>query len=240
MWLVDAFRQTPGHSHDLLLFLDANEFALRERTNFYHQAVSFVVANQATTKTLSRINKEQAMAIDMRGIARQIVQEYDLPLTGTHGITHWARVYDNGQRVAEASGADKDVVALFALFHDSKRRNEGYDPDHGQRGAEMAKRLRGDFFELSDSQFYLLIEACRGHTHCRLHDDVTIGACWDSDRLDLGRVGTMPHPHYLNTDEAKRKETIHWADGRASFNVIPDWITERWGIELPSLADGQY
>ncbi|MFN3149869.1 hypothetical protein [Bremerella sp.] len=177
------------------------------------------------------------MAIEMRGIVRHIVREYKLPLTGIHGIVHWARVFDNGQRVAEASGADPDVVALFALFHDSRRRNDGYDPDHGRRGAELAKEVRGELFELSDSQFALLIEACCGHTDCRHHDNITIGACWDSDRLDLGRVGTRAHPHYLNTDEAKREETIAWADGRAVFNVVPDWIEDRWGIKLPIAAE---
>lgn len=176
------------------------------------------------------------MAIEMRGIARHIVREYGLPLEGCHGISHWARVYDIGQRLAEACGADKDVVALFALFHDAKRQNEGYDPDHGKRGAELAQRLRGEQFELSDLQFALLVEACCGHTHCRHHANVTIGACWDSDRLDLGRVGMLPSPYYLNTDEAKRKETINWAHGRASFHVFPDWIAERWGVEVPACA----
>ncbi|WDI41298.1 hypothetical protein [Bremerella sp. P1] len=176
------------------------------------------------------------MTIDMRGIARQIVQEYDLPLAGCHGIAHWARVYDNGQRLAEASGADKDVVALFALFHDSKRKNESFDPNHGKRGAEFAKQLRGELFELSNAQFALLVEACCGHTKCRHHENITIGTCWDSDRLDLGRVGMRPHPYYLNTDEAKREETINWADGRASMEVVPDWIAERWGIETTAFA----
>ncbi|QDU76086.1 hypothetical protein Pan97_31310 [Bremerella volcania] len=180
------------------------------------------------------------MAIDMRGIARQIVRDYDLPLTGCHGLAHWARVYDIGQRLAEASGADKEVVALFSLFHDSKRQNEGHDPDHGQRGAEFAKQLRGDLFELSDSQFAQLFEACCGHTHCRHHADVTIGTCWDSDRLDLGRVGMQPDPYYLNTDEAKRKETIDWAHGRATFYVVPEWIAERWGVEFPAFAGGRH
>jgi len=180
------------------------------------------------------------MTMNMQGIARRIVQEYSLPLDGCHGIAHWARVYDIGMRLAESSGADQHVVALFALFHDSRRLNEGYDPDHGQRGAELAAQLRGELFELSDPQFDLLVEACCGHTHCRHHDSITVGTCWDSDRLDLGRVGMVPDPYYLNTDEAKRRETINWAHGRASFYVVPDWIAERWGIDLPELAGEQY
>ncbi|MCL1979565.1 MAG: hypothetical protein FWG62_00615, partial [Proteobacteria bacterium] len=54
---------------------------------------------------------------------------------GLHGLSHWARVYDNGLRLAAETGADRQVVALFALFHDSRRLTEQADPDHGPRGA---------------------------------------------------------------------------------------------------------
>jgi uncharacterized protein len=61
---------------------------------------------------------------------------------------------------------------------------------------------------------------------------VTIPTCWDSDRLDLGRVGIMPHPSRLCTDAAERPETIKWAEGRASFGVVPTFVTDEWGVEL--------
>ena len=78
---------------------------------------------------------------------------------------------------------------MFAVFHDSKRVNEGNDPDHGQRGAEFATELRGSMFDLSDHEFNLPCRACSGHTHERTHPDITLQTCWDSDRLDFGRVG---------------------------------------------------
>jgi uncharacterized protein len=74
--------------------------------------------------------------------------------------------------------------------------------------------------------------ACRGHTHERTHPDVTIQTCWDADRLDLGRVGITPHPSRLCTQAAKRSETIKWADGRASFGVVPKIVWQEWRIEL--------
>jgi hypothetical protein len=52
------------------------------------------------------------------------------------------------------------------------------------------------------------------------------------DRLDLGRVGIMPHPTRLCTDFAKRPETIKWADGRASFGIVPTFVLDEWGIDL--------
>jgi len=34
------------------------------------------------------------------------------------------------------------VVEMFAVFHDSGRRDEGSDAGHGRRGAELARSLR--------------------------------------------------------------------------------------------------
>src|SRR5262249_56457260 len=131
-----------------------------------------------------------------------------------HGITHWARVLENGRRLATETAADLAVVALFAVLHDSQRVNEGSDPDHGPRAAEFAVQTRGTLFDLPDREFALLHRACAGHTHERTHPDPTIQTCWDADRLDLGRVGIVPHPNRLGTDVAKRPEVIKWADGR--------------------------
>lgn len=134
-------------------------------------------------------------------------------------------------RLAKETGAQVDVVGLFAVFHDARRINEHHDPGHGRRGAELAETLRGELFDLSDDDFDLLYEACAGHTDERTHLDVTVQTCWDADRLDLGRVGIEPHADYLCTAVAKRKTTIRWADGRASLQVVPDWLEEEWGVE---------
>jgi len=120
----------------------------------------------------------------------------------------------------------------FAVLHDSRRVNEVTDPEHGPRAAEFAGKLRGTVFDLDDREFDLLYRACEGHTHERNHPDVTIQTCWDSDRLDLGRVGITPHPSRLCTEVAKRPETIKWADGRASVGVVPNFVLEDWGIDL--------
>ena len=42
----------------------------------------------------------------------------------------------------------------------------------------------------------------------------------------------MPHPSRLCTEVAKKPETIKWADGRASFGIVPEFVTDEWGIEL--------
>jgi uncharacterized protein len=165
-------------------------------------------------------------------ILHAILEEYVLPWDGDHGVAHWARVLENGLRLADETGADIAVVQLFAILHDSQRVNESSDPDHGPRAAAYAEELRGLMFDLPDHAFRLLHRACAGHTHERTHANVTIQTCWDADRLDLGRVGITPHPSRLCTAAAKRPETIKWADGRASLGVIPEIVTKEWGIDL--------
>jgi uncharacterized protein len=120
-----------------------------------------------------------------------------------HGPDHWKRVEQNGIKLAEHSGADVDVVRLFALFHDSKRIHDGDDPGHGKRGAAYARELHGTLFRLKAKQLDTLLYACTWHTNVRHDPDPTIGTCWDADRLDLTRIGIRPDPDYLNTKFAR-------------------------------------
>lgn len=168
--------------------------------------------------------------MDLRPVLSVVLDEYPLPLWGDHGLSHWARVWDNGQRLCPETGGDPVVVSLFAILHDSQRQNEVTDPEHGPRAAEFCRVLGHKFLGIDRAQLELLCVACHGHTHQRTHPDRTVQTCWDADRLDLGRVGVMPHPDRLCTEFAKREETILWADGRASFRVVPDWVEEKWGI----------
>lgn len=116
-----------------------------------------------------------------------------------HGLAHWKRVERNGLVLASRTGADAEIVRLFAIFHDSRRLNEGWDKGHGVRGAQFATELRGEFYELTDDRFALLQYACEWHTDAMHHDDPTIGTCWDADRLDLGRVGIIPNAQFMST-----------------------------------------
>lgn len=170
-------------------------------------------------------------------ILHAILDDYELPWDGEHGIAHWARVLENGLRLAAETGANVEVVRLFALMHDSRRVNEGTDPDHGPRAAEFARLLRGRLIDLPDPEFQLLHRACAGHTHERTHPDITIQTCWDADRLDLGRVGITPHPRLLCTEVARRPETIRWAHGRAAMRFVPALVRDEWG--LPLVVDGE-
>lgn len=164
---------------------------------------------------------------DHAAILRTILEGYVLPVRGDHGVVHWARVLENGLRVAGVTGADREVVTLFALFHDSRRVNEYRDDGHGLRGAELAHSLRSSLVQLDDMRFELLYEACRLHTDGRTDGDATLQACWDADRLDLGRVGITPKPHRLCTDAARG--ILAWADRRATQGHVPETVLDAWG-----------
>ena len=172
--------------------------------------------------------------MNLTAVINMILDQYELHLDGIHGVAHWARVLENGRKLSKKTDANLTVVSLFALLHDSKRLNDGHDPDHGPRAAEFARQLNGTVFELNQSELNILCRACHGHTDERTHPDVTIQTCWDSDRLDLGRVGIIPHRDRLCTDFAKVPETIEWANQRAFNETIPPFVSDEWNIQLHS------
>lgn len=120
-----------------------------------------------------------------------------------HGLDHWFRVWKNAQMLTGMeSRADMEIVALFSLFHDSMRKNDNQDPGHGNRGYKLWERVHqmeglGEF--LSNRQNELLFEACSEHDNGHRSMDPTIAVCWDSDRLDLYRMGTWPDARYMST-----------------------------------------
>ena len=166
--------------------------------------------------------------IPYRKIMKAILDGYTLEPYGPHGPIHWARVYENGMKIAEATGADKEIVELFALFHDSRRINDGQDYDHGARGAKLASTLRGNLLLMDDRRFNLLHDACAFHTYGKTEGDITLLTCWDADRLDIGRVGIKPVAPRLGTRAAK--EIIEWAYQNSLDDYRPDTILRLWGI----------
>ena len=143
------------------------------------------------------------MNTDWKRLLDHVVSEFQCEVISIHGPGHWKRVERNALLIAARNGASVEVVRLFAYFHDSRREHDGWDDTHGRRGADYAATLRGKLFDLPDAQFDLLHHACTWHTHGQLTDDPTIGACWDADRLELGRVGMRPAPDYMSTEVAR-------------------------------------
>jgi uncharacterized protein len=125
-----------------------------------------------------------------------------------HGLDHWYRVWQNAQMlIGMEPTADLEVVALYALFHDSMRVNDGADEGHGMRGYKLWERIN-QRYELILGQLLtsrkqeLFFEACTQHSDGLRSTDPTIAVCWDADRLDLHRKGIWPDARFISTQDA--------------------------------------
>ena len=128
-----------------------------------------------------------------------------------------ARVLENGLRLAAETGANVEVVRPVRRAPRFQRAGTRTTTPATARAPPRSPRPSA----AGSSTFPTPSSACstrpaQGHTHERTHPDITVQTCFDSDRLDLGRVGITPDPRYLCTDAAKRPDTIRWAHGRGT------------------------
>ena len=117
--------------------------------------------------------------------------------------------------LAKETGANLNVVELFALIHDCQRDNDDYDLEHGRRAAEYVNDIYDEWLDIDKKEKELLIEACKYHSDGLIDADITVQTCWDSDRLDLGRVGIKPSSERLCTEAARRSDVIEKAYKRS-------------------------
>ncbi len=127
----------------------------------------------------SRLERKALMYSDqeLRAIGLEILRYYWLLPDGSHGVTHWGRVLETGKILARKTGANIRIVQLFALFHDSCRENEGRDPEHGARGAALARKVNGRLCSISSDELPFLQDACTRHTYGLTEADVTVQIC---------------------------------------------------------------
>jgi uncharacterized protein len=124
-----------------------------------------------------------------------------------HGLDHWFRVWKNALMLGgNDTGVDMEVVAMYALFHDSMRFNDGTDDAHGMRGYrlyERYKQIHPDVERIFDHrEEELLFEACAEHSEGLRSTNPSIAICWDADRLDLHRKALWPDARFMSTQEA--------------------------------------
>ena len=126
-----------------------------------------------------------------------------LGIYSIHGIGHWDRVADKAESLMNKD-VDMLVVKAFAYIHDVEREDEDEDPYHGARAAWLVDKIRSTVLRfLNDKQIEQLKKACKLHTSKWKTEDATVNACFDADRLDLGRVGITPNPDKMATSEGQ-------------------------------------
>jgi uncharacterized protein len=67
----------------------------------------------------------------------------------------------HGKNIGSLRKADLMVIELFGFLHDSCRFNDGRDPQHGERAAEFAHGIHGDYFQLEAKQLDQLCYAIK-------------------------------------------------------------------------------
>jgi uncharacterized protein len=130
--------------------------------------------------------------VDTAGLFREAQSRFILGTNSVHGPAHWRAVLSNGIELVNELGADRALVAVFALLHDCRRENEWEDPRHGERAAEVAKVLNGRYFDFESGRLSRLTEALHWHDAGKVHTDLDISCCWAADRIELRRVGIEP------------------------------------------------
>ncbi len=116
-----------------------------------------------------------------------------------HGESHWRGVALAGMRICDLFPAcDRQVMMAFAMFHDSQRLDDDYDPEHGERAAAEVAKSRALRGLLNRDQIAKLEKACALHEKGKTTDNPTIGACWDADRANLWRVSVIPNRRFFS------------------------------------------
>jgi uncharacterized protein len=153
-------------------------------------------------------------AIDLRPPALKLALELGVTnppgRSCLHGEDHWKCVALAGLWIAERTpGADLEFMLTFAALHDVMRENDGNDPMHGPRAAQLLARLLDDpgldGFAPQTQRSRDLLYAISHHTeteNARDHPNMSVGICWDADRVNLWRVWKRPQARFLTTEAA--------------------------------------
>jgi uncharacterized protein len=181
-------------------------------------------------KDVFEFNEDKAIdeffEIVPKSVLKQIVDDFYIKQSYIHGTPHWSRVFYYGHYLSELNAEDKEVAAFFSIFHDSKRFNDGEDPEHGLRGAEFFREF-DKIIHMKPEQKEIIYEACKVHNYQKHHDSLEVGLCLDSDRLDLWRVGIIPDNEYLHTLQSKSDYVKRFTLDFTSNNEISTKLSDR-------------
>ena len=151
--------------------------------------------------------------------------------SGFHGPRHWRDVARCVLQIAAYSpGCSAQMGFIFAALHDTQRLNEHRDPEHGARAATLACDLAtSGLASAAELDLERLVLALERHDRGETTTDPVIGACWDADRLTLGRVWQHPQERFFSClagEDFKRlltrAETIR-READASWEKIATW-----------------
>ncbi|WP_277587071.1 HD domain-containing protein [Psychrobacillus antarcticus] len=145
--------------------------------------------------------------------------EFWLPDSEWHTKTHCARVLLLALVIGHQkslSDEEKDALAMAAMFHDSRRLDDGIDKGHGSRAAEYYKNYCAEHHLLFDEQTYYMIYYHDQDDALGVSEIVTSSSLTergvllyqifkDADALDRFRLGPDGlNVIFLRTEEARQ------------------------------------
>lgn len=194
-----------GHEIDVSCTGKDVELSAEIKSFWYNLLVEYEYDEKLVSPVAARLKMFEKKGLDWEELSLiDNVRTYTMcrwRLGQLHGVDHWDRVYENGQKLLTPE-VNPLVVGLFAYLHDSSRVEDGEDINHGARAAELIDTIRETYLKkVSDDDVELLKKACRLHTTEHKTGNPTIDACFDADRLDLWRVGIIPDPERMATEK---------------------------------------
>ena len=147
-----------------------------------------------------------------------------LPGSPLHGDMHWRGVAQQGLLVSDLCGLGREgraVAALFGLFHDCRRENDGFDPEHGPRGAEAFLQWSMDI-DMPAAVRRAVRASIEDHDGGETTTRKLVGLGWDADRSLLGRVGIHPDADFFSCVRGETFDTLVAAGWHANREP-PTW-----------------
>lgn len=122
------------------------------------------------------------------------VQEWYANADPIHAFDHVLRVYKMAERLAEAEGADLEIVRAAALLHDAAGAAPGSETraSHHQHSAEIAQKILSEKGWTNERIAAVLhcIRAHRFRSGGEIPESIEAKVIFDADKLDvLGAVG---------------------------------------------------
>jgi uncharacterized protein len=169
---------------------------------------------------------------------------------GCHDISHVERVYRLAIHIGEVEGADLQVLALAALFHDIGRQEEEQSKGalcHAQIGAQKTVQLLTKHLSYDEETIARVGECIAGHRFRRgehRQRSLESKCLFDADKLDsLGAVGVARAYLWLGERGGEVYQEFSKENDPHGFGYCPpedDSLQREWEIKLKHLKDRLY
>ena len=169
---------------------------------------------------------------------------------GCHDFSHVERVYRLALHIGEAEGAELQVLALGALFHDIGRPEEEQSKGelcHAEIGAQKTVQLLTKHFLYDEETIARVAECIVGHRFRKgehRHRSLESKCLFDADKLDsLGAIGVARAYLWLGERGGEVYQEFSKESDPHGLGYCPpedDSLQREWEIKLKYLKDRLY